>query len=73
MGHWFSKNTEVETETTFENNVTQIAGNVSLGDKEIIMMLLIICLIKVFEFSYMIYKLHRRNLKRGIIKNHQNI
>lgn len=70
MGSWFSKNEQIESELNIENNMTQITGSVSLEDKEVLMMLFIICLIKIFEFGYMIIKMHRKQLKKEILKNH---
>lgn len=72
MGSWFSKNEAIESETIIENDVTQISGSVSLQDKEILMMLSIICLIKAIEFFYMIYKIYHRQLRKKIESKIQN-
>ena len=66
MGHWYSKNEEIETETKVENTVMQISGNVSLEEK---VMMFIICSIKVIELVYMAYKIFHKKLKKKIEKN----
>jgi hypothetical protein len=66
MGGDSSKNEKVNSDTIIENEVTQINGSVSLEDKEIMIILLIICFVKVIEFIYMIYKIYHRKLKRKI-------
>lgn len=62
MGNWFSKNEEVEV----ENNLVQITGDVSLAEKELFLMITIICVIKIVEFLYMAFKVHHKHTKRRI-------
>jgi hypothetical protein len=69
MGSWFSKNEEVDV----ENNVTQIVASVSLDEqKEIFILLAIICVIKIIEFLYMIWKAYHKQLKKKITTNFVN-
>lgn len=62
MGSWFSKNEEVEV----ENNIVQITGDVSLAEKELFVMITIICAVKVMEFLYMAFKVHHKHTKKRI-------
>lgn len=67
MGNWFSKNEQVEV----ENNVVQVSGSVSLEEKELFILVAIICVIKLLEFIYMAYKIHHKKLKKNFIQNQQ--
>lgn len=64
MGSSTSKSAEVETETNVENTIMQITGDVSLQDKELLLMLFIICVIKIMEIIYMVYKIYHKQLKK---------
>lgn len=65
MGWFWGSDEEnnIESTGTVNNNVI-IDGQVDVSSKEIILLLGIICLLKIIEFVYFVYKRHYQGIKK---------
>lgn len=67
MGSWFSKNEEIHktVESTGQvNNNVIVEDSVTIHNTEIIILLYVIAIVKVFEFVVYLYSTHTKRMKR---------
>lgn len=67
MGHWFSKNEEVQENKTVEanggvNNNMVVSETFNTTRMEVL--LLILCILRLLEFFYFVYSTHTRKIKK---------
>lgn len=69
MDNWFSSNSNVEKEVDATGEITNTflinSEPIDVTSLELVIPVIIICIIKMIEMTYFLYKIHQRGMKKN--------